>query len=201
MTKQTHFRTFQIKRNDNLSVPIGNLVWAQAFFERFGLDEVVRAFKTKGTDLAKLAEAMVAYKAGDNFSILRCHEFMMQPPIREALGLPEFDVRGLYRAGLGWLVRGGGRCGFAVRILVGRGGNAPLSRLRRQLPFQGRLLVGGFPGGSVVAGGLRDDASIVPYGGACRLTRRGGRFRSCRRLPHPANKYPPNDTCHCRCFR
>ena len=98
MTKQTHFRTFRVKRNDNLSVPIGSLVWAQAFFERFGLDEVVREFKTKGTDLAKLAEAMVAYKVGDNFSILRCHEFMMQPPIREALGLPEFDVRGLYRA-------------------------------------------------------------------------------------------------------
>ena len=36
MTKQTHFRTFRVKRNDNLSVPIGNLVWAQAFFERFG---------------------------------------------------------------------------------------------------------------------------------------------------------------------
>ena len=71
MANQTRFRTFQIKHNDNLSVPIGNLVWAQAFFERFGLDEVVRAFKTKGTDLAKLAEAMVAYKAGDNFSILR----------------------------------------------------------------------------------------------------------------------------------
>lgn len=52
MAKQTRFRTFQIKRNGNLSVPIGNLVWAQAFFERFGLDEVIRAFKTKGTDLA-----------------------------------------------------------------------------------------------------------------------------------------------------
>ena len=86
MAKQTRFRTFQIKRNDNLSVPIGNLVWAQAFFEHFGLDEVVRAFKTKGTDLAKLAEAMVAYKAGDNFSILRCHDFMMQCPIKETLG-------------------------------------------------------------------------------------------------------------------
>ena len=87
MTKQTHFRAFRIKHNDNLSVPIGNLIWAQAFFERFGLDEVVRSFKIKGTDLAKLTEAMVAYKAGDDFSILRCHEFMMQPPIRETLGL------------------------------------------------------------------------------------------------------------------
>lgn len=86
MANQTRFRTFQIKHNDNLSVPIGNLVWAQAFFERFGLDEVVRAFKTKGTDLAKLAEVMVAYKAGDNFSILRCHDFMMQCPIKETLG-------------------------------------------------------------------------------------------------------------------
>ena len=98
MAKQTRFRTFQIKRNDNLSVPIGNLVWAQAFFGRFGLDEVIRAFKTKGTDLAKLAEAMVAYKAGGNFSILRCHDFIMQPPVRQHLGLPEFDVHGLYRA-------------------------------------------------------------------------------------------------------
>ena len=59
---------------------------------------MIRAFKAKGTDFVKLVEAMVAYKVGDNFSILRCHEFMMQPPIREALGLPEFDVRGLYRA-------------------------------------------------------------------------------------------------------
>ena len=74
MAKQNRCRTFQIKRNDNLSVPIGNLVWAQAF-------------KTKGTDLAKLTEAMVAYKAGDNFSILRCHEFTMQRPIREIFGL------------------------------------------------------------------------------------------------------------------
>lgn len=98
MTKQTCFRTFQIKHNYNLSVPIGNLIWTQAFFERFGLDKVVRAFKTKGTDLTKLAEAMVAYKVGDNFSILRCHDFVMQQPIRQHLGLPEFDVRGLYRA-------------------------------------------------------------------------------------------------------
>ena len=98
MTKQTHFRTFRVKHNDNLSVPIGSLVWAQAFFERFGLDGIIRTLKTMGTDLAKLTEVMVAYKARDNFSILCCHGFMMQRPIRETLNLPEFDVRGLYRA-------------------------------------------------------------------------------------------------------
>ena len=41
---------------------------------------------------------MVAYKVGDIFSILRCHEFIKQRPIRKTLDLPEFDVSGLYRA-------------------------------------------------------------------------------------------------------
>lgn len=98
MTKQTTFRTSTVSKNENLSVPIGNLIWAQAFFERFGLDDVIRTFKTKGTDLAALAELMVGYKVGDNFSILRCHDFTMQKPIRSMMGLPEFSVRGLYRA-------------------------------------------------------------------------------------------------------
>ena len=53
---------------------------------------MVRAFKSKGTDPAKLAEAMVAYKAGDNFSIPRCHGFMMRPPVRQHLELPEFNA-------------------------------------------------------------------------------------------------------------
>lgn len=98
MTKQTHFRTSGIRRNDNLSVPIGNLLWTEAFFDHFHLRDALSGLKTKGTDLAKLAELMVAYKVGDNFSILRCHDFAMSPPIREHIGVPEFDVRGLYRA-------------------------------------------------------------------------------------------------------
>lgn len=98
MTKQTHLRTSELKANGNLSVPIGNLLWTEAFFARFGLDDVIGGLKSKGTALDRLAELMVAYKVGDNFSILRCHDFAMKPPIREHLGLPEFDVRGLYRA-------------------------------------------------------------------------------------------------------
>ena len=98
MTKQTRFRTSEIKVNGNLSVPIGNVLWAEAFFERFGLYDHIRRMKSKGVDLGKLAELMVAYKAGDNFSILRCHGFAMSPAVRGHFGLPEFDVRGLYRA-------------------------------------------------------------------------------------------------------
>ena len=42
---------------------------------------------------------------------------------------------------------------------------------RLRSPLQGRLLAGGFPGGSVVAGGWRDDARIVPYGRGVRPCR------------------------------
>jgi len=98
MIKQTRLRTFGIKANENKSVPIGNLLLTEAFFDKFSLYDVIRGFKTKGTDLGKLTELMVGYKLGDNFSILRCHDFSMQPLVREHLNIPEFDVRGLYRA-------------------------------------------------------------------------------------------------------
>ena len=98
MHQQTKLRTFEIKANRNLSIPIGNLLWTEAFFEHFGLYDIIRVLKSKGTDLGKLAELMVAYKVGDNFSILRCHGFAMSPLVKEHMGLPEFDARGLYRA-------------------------------------------------------------------------------------------------------
>jgi transposase len=98
MTKQNKLRTFEVKINDNISVPMGNIMLAEAFFERFGLYGPIKKLKKKGADLGKLAETMVAYKLGDNFSILRCHEFSMQEPIRRVLGLPEMTVRTFYRA-------------------------------------------------------------------------------------------------------
>ena len=41
---------------------------------------------------------MVAYKLGDNFSIFRAHEFIMEPVIRGWFGLDEFNVKTLYLA-------------------------------------------------------------------------------------------------------
>ena len=98
MTKQTRLRTSEVRVNENKSVPIGNIILTEAFFERFGLYGLIRGMKAKGVDLGKLAEMMTAYKLGDNFSILRCHEFSMQRPVREYTGLPEFSVKTFYRA-------------------------------------------------------------------------------------------------------
>ena len=79
------------------------------------------------------------------------------------------------------------------RIPAGQSGNAPLRPRCGHLPLQGRLLGGGFPGGSVVAGGWRDDASIVPYGCGARPCRglqdTCGAKRQC--TPPPALRAPP----------
>ena len=90
--------TWSIRQNENISVPIGNAVLSEAFFRKYGLDRVISKFKKKGTDLGRLAELLVAYKLGDNFSILKAHDFIMQPTIRERFAIDEFDVKGLYRA-------------------------------------------------------------------------------------------------------
>jgi len=96
--KQKATGTWSIRQNENISIPIGNAVLSEAFFRKYGLDTVISKFKKKGTDLGRLAELLVAYKLGDNFSILRAHDFIMQPEIRGRFGIDEFDVRGLYRA-------------------------------------------------------------------------------------------------------
>lgn len=71
---------------------------SEAFFRKYGLEKKISGFKSKGIDLGRLAELLVAYKLGDNFSILRAHDFIMQPEICERFGIDEFDVKTLYRA-------------------------------------------------------------------------------------------------------
>ena len=97
-SKQKTKGTWSIKHNKNISIPIGNAVLSEAFFKKYGLNQVISKLKKKGTDLGKLTELLVAYKLGDNFSILKAHDFIMQPEIRQRFGINEFDVKGLYRA-------------------------------------------------------------------------------------------------------
>ena len=62
--------TWRVKPNDNKSVAIGNVLLSEAFFKKYGLDREISSLESKGVELAKLAELLVAYKLGDNFSIL-----------------------------------------------------------------------------------------------------------------------------------
>ena len=90
--------TWPIKVNDNKSIAVGNAILSEAFFRKYGLEKKISNLKSKGIDLGRLIELLVAYKLGDNFSILRAHDFIMRPEIRSRFGLGEFDVKTLYRA-------------------------------------------------------------------------------------------------------
>jgi len=69
--------TWQIRPNENISIPIGKARLAEALFRKYGLDRLISGFKKKGTDLEKLAELLMAYKLGDNFSIHKAHGFII----------------------------------------------------------------------------------------------------------------------------
>ena len=90
--------TWRIRPNDNKSVAIGNVLLSEAFFRKYGLDRAISGLKAKGIDPSKLAEPMVAYRLGNDFSTFKAHEFIMEPAIRDRFRLDEFNVKTLYRA-------------------------------------------------------------------------------------------------------
>jgi len=67
-------------------------------YDRLGLSSVIRPMKAKGVDLDALTRALLAYKLGDNHSILRAGEWLNSPAVLEQYQLKKFDQRALYRA-------------------------------------------------------------------------------------------------------
>jgi transposase len=67
-------------------------------YERLGLSSVIGPMKAKGVDLDALTRALLAYKLGDNHSILRAGEWLNSPAVLEQYQLKKFDQRTLYRA-------------------------------------------------------------------------------------------------------
>jgi transposase len=68
------------------------------WYERLGLDEVIGRHKGKGIGLDNLVRGMLAYKLGDNFSVMRAGEWLNSPAVLEHYRLRPFNPRALYRA-------------------------------------------------------------------------------------------------------
>jgi transposase len=66
--------------------------------ERLGLSEVISQLKTKGIALDALVRGLLAYKLGDNFSVLQVSEWLNQSKMLEQYELRSFDEKTLYRA-------------------------------------------------------------------------------------------------------
>jgi len=68
------------------------------WYERLGLNEIIGQLKTKGIALDALVRGLLAYKMGDNFSVLQASEWLNRPEMLEQYELRSFDEKTLYRA-------------------------------------------------------------------------------------------------------
>ena len=98
MTKQKKLRTAQLTPNENKSFPIGPVLMVDEMYEKMSLSDVIGPLKTKGIPLDALVRGMLAYKLGDNFSVLQASEWLNQPEMLEQYELKSFDEKTLYRA-------------------------------------------------------------------------------------------------------
>ena len=67
-------------------------------YERLCLPAVIGRHKDKGISLDALVRGMLAYKMGENFSVLQAGEWLNRQEVREHYELPSFNVKMLYRA-------------------------------------------------------------------------------------------------------
>jgi len=63
-----------------------------------GLNDIIGRHTSKGIDLDALVRGMLAYKLGDNFSVLRAGEWMNSPAVLDHYGLKCFNGKVLNRA-------------------------------------------------------------------------------------------------------
>ena len=66
------------------------------WYERLLLSDIIGLLKDRGISLDALVRGMLAYKLGDNFSVLRAGEWLNQAEVREHYELPEFNVKTRY---------------------------------------------------------------------------------------------------------
>ena len=98
VTTQSRLRTAQLTPNENKSFAIGTVLMVDDWYERLGLNDIIGRHKSKGIDLDALVRGMLAYKLGDNFSVLRAEVWLKSPAVRQHYKLREFNSRALYRA-------------------------------------------------------------------------------------------------------
>jgi transposase len=97
VTNQSVLRTDLIEVNKNKSIAIGTIRAVLIYSERSGLREALGPFKSKGVELHRLIEALVAYKLVENFSIEGCGRWLEDKDVRVAFDLPETSSRTLNR--------------------------------------------------------------------------------------------------------
>ncbi len=68
-------------------------------YERLCLPAVIGRHKDKGISLDALVRGMLAYKMGENFSVLQAGEWLNRQEVREHYELPSFNVKDVVPSG------------------------------------------------------------------------------------------------------
>lgn len=96
--KQTNLRPTEIESNENISFPVGTALAVQKYGDKLGFDDIFSRFKSRGVVLARLVEALVAYRLTENQSISCASKWINRPDVLRQFGLCEFEERTLFRA-------------------------------------------------------------------------------------------------------
>jgi len=96
---QTALKTpHNIKPNKNKTFPIGTIQTVKTIFEELHLTPLLDSLKHCGHQLSGLVTGLVSYKMTEDFSVSRCHQWMITNPLLlEYLQLSDFGDDALYR--------------------------------------------------------------------------------------------------------
>ena len=94
---QKQLRTCHIKRNENISFPIGTVLAVDKFYHNLGLSDVFGKHKKKGIDINSLIKALISYKLTENQSLSKASDWINRKEVLDTFCLDEFEQRTLYR--------------------------------------------------------------------------------------------------------
>jgi transposase len=96
--KKTKLRTNVIKKNLNISFPVGTAITVKKYSKKLDFPSIFGKFKQKGISLVGLINALISYKLSENLSLTRGSDWINRNEVLQEFNLKSFEQKTLYRA-------------------------------------------------------------------------------------------------------
>ncbi len=94
---KTKTRTIQIKKNNNISFPIGTAVTVKKYAKKLNFEHIFSKLKKIGVHLKNLVEALISYRLTENLSLSCASKWITRKEVLEEFDLQFFEQKTLYR--------------------------------------------------------------------------------------------------------
>ena len=94
---KTKTRTIQIKKNNNISFPIGTAVTVKKYAKKLNFEHIFSKLKKRGILLKNLVEALISYRLTENMSLSRASKWINREEVLDEFNLKFFEQKTLYR--------------------------------------------------------------------------------------------------------